>query len=173
MYTVVSREKPPTRHRALAAGVLALILATALAATLVRQRTTFPVTYQVPEGWRMNQQVARGIEYRDSVGRGQLIIRTDRRPPSLSAMELAYLLMAEHLEYFADRLEPAEPETAPLGQLPGARVSMPETGDYIHVGLPPADPGRMVVVRYHTDGPFSEDDLETVADLVESVRIAG
>ena len=177
MYAAVSRQTAPTRRRAIVAAAIGLGLTTALAASLVQaKRTDFPVSFQPPPDW---SKLAQGRNYiafhdiSDSDNPRQLILRVITRPPGVSATEVALLVMSDHLARFASAASPVAAEEASLGFLPGARVNMPDTGDYVHVGLLPGDTGEAVILRYHTDQPFSERDIQTYRQVADSIKVAG
>ena len=50
--------------------------------------------------------------------------------------------MARHLFRILGFSPLVSPEDGTLGALPGARVNMPQTGDYVHVGLLPPDEAK-------------------------------
>jgi len=173
MYTVVSRQTTPDQRRALIATVLTLGLTTALAATLVQaKRTGFPVSFQPPTDWSEFKRRRAYVEFRDtrdSANSKQLIIHVIAWPPGMSATELALLVMNSHLSHFPTVGSLAAADEVPLGTLPGARVDMPDAGHSVHVGLLLGDEREAVVLRYHTDRPFTERDIRTYRQVVDSV----
>ena len=148
-----------------------------LAAALVSsKRTGLPISFQSPADWSDSKRGRDYIEFRDlrdPHNRKQLIIHLLDKPPSMTAAELAVRVMDIYLSRLPAVGHPAPPEDFPLGSLPGARVNMPQTGDYVHVGLLPPDEARAVVLQYHTAAAFTGRDILVCQRIVESVKAAG
>ncbi len=186
MYTVISTKQAVRPRRALVATVTVLLLTTALAALLVRSRRViqlgtrfapagWPVSFRPPAGWTEFARQEDAIEFRDLRDLGNpkhFSMHLVAKPPDLSAAEVAAGVMGLHLARLLASGDTALPEDVRLGSLPGGRVNMPSTGDYVHVGLVPSDQTRAVILRYHTRLPFTERDVQTCRRIVESVRVA-
>jgi hypothetical protein len=176
MYTAGSRHRAPDRRRTLIVSISILGLSTVLAAALVSSRRTgLPVSFQSPEGWSESRRGKDYVEFRDlryPHNPKQLIIHLLDRPPSMTAADLAVRVMGVHLSQFLEISSLTLPEDFPLGSLPGARMNMPQTGDYVHVGLLPPDETRAVILRYHTTAAFTERDIQVCQRVVESVEVA-
>ena len=185
MYTVISTEPAVGPRRALVAAVTVLLLTTALAALLVRGRHVvhlgtrlapdgWPISFQPPGGWEEFGRQEESIEcrdLRDLRNPKHFSMHLVTKPPDLSAAEVATGVMSLHLARFLAGGDMALPEDAQLGLLSGGRVSMPSTGDYVHVGLVPPDKTKAVILRYHARLPFTERDVQTCRRIVESVRV--
>jgi hypothetical protein len=186
MYTVVVRESAANRRRAIVAAVLSLALTTALAATLVNSKRVlhlgnrqaprgWPVSFQPPDGWQLREHTDDYLEFvdlRDPANPKQFVTRILAKPSDLSAADVAVRQMTYHFLRLGNPEPIAPAENGPLGSLPGACVNMPATGDYVHAGVPPADPTRVVVIEYHTSAPFSEGDKRMCAKLIAAVQLA-
>lgn len=187
MHTVVVREQAAHKGRAILASTLLLGLTIALAAVLISRRTAtrlgermapagWPISFRPPAGWT---QLRREDHYREFVDLGnrrnpsQFVIGWEPNPSNRPPAERAGQLMAEHLMQVFSLVRPSPAEHAALGPLPGARVSMPDNGAYVHVGWVPGEASRLVVLRYHTQRAFGEHELQLCRQLVESVQAAG
>lgn len=184
MYTVVAREQTANRRRAITASVIVFGLTTVLATTLVRSRhavhlgsriapTDWPISFQPPMDWREVNREEDSIEFRDlrnPRNPKQFAVYLVPKPPDLSATELAVGVMSLHLPRSLAGGGIAPPENAELGSLPGAKVDMPATGDYVHIGLPSSDETKAIILRYHTLLPFTERDVQACRRIVESVK---
>ncbi|MFH0980586.1 MAG: hypothetical protein V2A79_03490 [Planctomycetota bacterium] len=197
MVTVVPREQAPKRRRAVIASIIGLGLATGLAAILISDRRAvhlgerlaparWPVSFRLPADWTEYQRGQDTIEcrdLRDARNPRQCIVHLLPKPPDASAAEIALQVMSLHFASLLGSGPPAyrpasgagrlpTPEDVPLGPLPGAQVNLPASGDYVHVGIPPSDGTRVVILRYHTAGPFTERDIQACRRIAESFESA-
>ena len=196
MQSPVSLERRGNPRRAVIVSGLILAGVTALAGTLSGRRQSlsldtvmsppnWPISFRPPSGWKQVPSEGDRIKFEDRRDRDNpklLALHLTPKPPDWSAGRVATEFMEAHLQAHLKQFDPSgdairihvgalRPEEARLGPLPGARINLWDTGDYVHVGVLPSADHPALVLEYHTNAPFSERDTRTYSMVAESIVV--